>query len=37
MAKEKFVRNKPHINVGAIGHVDRGQPTLPSAITRYCA
>jgi elongation factor Tu len=37
MAKEKFVRNKPHINVGTIGHVDHGKTTLTSAITMYCA
>lgn len=35
MAKEKFVRTKPHINVGTIGHVDHGKTTLTSAIT-YC-
>ncbi|MDH4282053.1 MAG: GTP-binding protein, partial [Myxococcales bacterium] len=28
MAKEKFVRNKPHINVGTIGHIDHGKTTL---------
>jgi elongation factor Tu len=33
MAKEKFVRTKPHINVGTIGHVDHGKTTLTSAIT----
>jgi elongation factor Tu len=33
MAKQKFVRNKPHINVGTIGHVDHGKTTLTSAIT----
>src|SRR3989442_2315620 len=32
MAKEKFQRTKPHVNVGTIGHVDRGKPTLASAI-----
>jgi elongation factor Tu len=37
MAKEKFVRNKPHINVGTIGHVDHGKTTLTAAITMYCA
>jgi elongation factor Tu len=37
MAKDKFVRNKPHINVGTIGHVDHGKTTLTSAITMYCA
>src|SRR3989338_313183 len=33
MAKEKFIRNKPHMNVGTIGHVDHGKTTLSSAIT----
>ncbi|MCK5580608.1 MAG: elongation factor Tu [Candidatus Omnitrophica bacterium] len=33
MAKEKFVRNKPHMNVGTIGHVDHGKTTLSAAIT----
>jgi len=33
MAKEKFVRSKPHVNVGTIGHVDHGKTTLSSAIT----
>jgi len=37
MAKEKFVRTKPHINVGTIGHVDHGKTTLTSAITMICA
>ncbi|GAG98592.1 unnamed protein product [marine sediment metagenome] len=35
MAKKKFERTKPHINVGTIGHVDHGKTTLTSAIT-YC-
>jgi len=35
MSKEKFERNKPHLNVGTIGHVDHGKTTLTSAITRY--
>jgi elongation factor Tu len=35
MAKEKFVRTKPHVNIGTIGHVDHGKTTLTSAITRY--
>src|SRR5512136_62887 len=35
MAKEKFVRSKPHVNVGTIGHVDHGKTTLTSGITRY--
>jgi elongation factor Tu len=34
MAKEKFVRNKPHINVGTIGHIDHGKTTLTAAITK---
>ncbi len=34
MAKEKFERNKPHINVGTIGHVDHGKTTLTAAITK---
>ena len=33
MAKEKFVRSKPHVNVGTIGHVDHGKTTLTAAIT----
>ena len=37
MAKEKFQRNKPHINVGTIGHVDHGKTTLTAAITMYAA
>ena len=37
MAKEKFVRNKPHINVGTIGHVDHGKTTLTAAITMTLA
>jgi len=35
MAKEKFVRDKPHVNIGTIGHVDHGKTTLTSAITLY--
>ncbi|MCK9330182.1 MAG: elongation factor Tu [Candidatus Cloacimonetes bacterium] len=35
MAKEKFVRSKPHVNVGTIGHVDHGKTTLTAAITSY--
>jgi len=35
MAKEKFERNKPHVNVGTIGHVDHGKTTLTAAITKY--
>ncbi len=34
MAKEKFERTKPHVNVGTIGHVDHGKTTLTAAITR---
>ena len=37
MAKEKFIRTKPHMNVGTIGHVDHGKTTLSAAITSYCA
>ena len=36
MAKEKFERNKPHVNVGTIGHVDHGKTTLTTALTRVC-
>ncbi|PCI01508.1 MAG: elongation factor Tu [Alphaproteobacteria bacterium] len=35
MSKEKFERNKPHVNVGTIGHVDHGKTTLTAAITKY--
>jgi elongation factor Tu len=37
VAKEKFERNKPHLNVGTIGHVDHGKTTLTAALTRVCA
>ena len=37
MAKEKFQRTKPHVNVGTIGHVDHGKTTLTAAITMHCA
>ena len=37
MSKEKFERNKPHVNVGTIGHVDHGKTTLTAAITRVMA
>jgi len=37
MAKEKFERNKPHINVGTIGHVDHGKTTLTAALTKISA
>jgi len=36
VAKEKFERNKPHLNVGTIGHVDHGKTTLTAALTRTC-
>ena len=35
MAKEKFVRRKPHVNIGTIGHVDHGKTTTTAAITKY--
>ena len=35
MAKEKFERNKPHVNIGTIGHVDHGKTTTTAAITKY--
>ncbi|HCH08706.1 MAG TPA: hypothetical protein DEW32_05825, partial [Dehalococcoidia bacterium] len=37
MAKKMFVRNKPHVNVGTIGHVDHGKTTLTAAITQVLA
>jgi len=37
MAKEKFDRSKPHVNIGTIGHVDHGKTTLTAAITTYLA
>ena len=37
MAKEKFERNKPHVNIGTIGHVDHGKTTLTAAITMTLA
>ena len=37
MANEKFIRNKPHLNVGTIGHVDHGKTTLTAAITKMLA
>src|ERR671935_152172 len=37
MAKEKFERNKPHVNVGTIGHIDHGKTTLTAAITKVLA
>ena len=36
MAKETFNRNKPHLNIGTIGHVDHGKTTLTAAITKVC-
>ncbi|WP_297188775.1 elongation factor Tu [uncultured Porticoccus sp.] len=37
MSKAKFERNKPHVNVGTIGHVDHGKTTLTAALTRVCS
>ncbi|HEU5103496.1 MAG TPA: GTP-binding protein, partial [Roseiflexaceae bacterium] len=37
MAKQKFERTKPHVNVGTIGHVDHGKTTLTAAITKVLA
>src|SRR3546814_3391723 len=37
MANKKFERNKPHVNVGTIGHVDHGKTTLTAALTRVCS
>jgi elongation factor Tu len=37
MAKAKFERTKPHLNVGTMGHIDHGKTTLTAAITKYCA
>ncbi|AGM41604.1 elongation factor Tu [Spiribacter salinus M19-40] len=37
MSKEKFERNKPHVNVGTIGHVDHGKTTLTAALTKVLA
>ena len=37
MAKEKFDRNKPHLNVGTMGHIDHGKTTLTAAITKVLA
>ncbi len=34
MAKEKFERKKPHLNIGTIGHIDHGKTTLTAAITK---
>jgi elongation factor Tu len=35
MAKAKFERTKPHVNIGTVGHVDHGKTTLTAAITKY--
>ena len=37
MAKQKFERTKPHVNIGTIGHIDHGKTTLTAAITKYLA
>src|SRR3990172_8161616 len=37
MAKEKFDRSKPHVNVGTMGHIDHGKTTLTAAITKWCS
>jgi len=37
MAKSQFVRTKPHLNIGTIGHVDHGKTTLTAAITKVLA
>ncbi len=37
MAKQKFIKNKPHVNIGTIGHIDHGKTTLTAAITKYLA
>ena len=37
MAKQKFERNKPHVNIGTIGHIDHGKTTLTAAITKFLA
>ena len=36
MAKQKFDRSKPHLNVGTMGHIDHGKTTLTAAITKWC-
>jgi len=36
MSKEKFERNKPHVNIGTIGHVDHGKTTLTEQPSRKC-
>ena len=35
MAKKKFERTKPHVNIGTIGHIDHGKTSLTAAITKY--
>ncbi|HTX91672.1 MAG TPA: GTP-binding protein, partial [Anaerolineales bacterium] len=35
MAKQKYERTKPHMNVGTMGHIDHGKTTLTAAITKY--
>ena len=37
MAKQHFIKDKPHVNVGTIGHIDHGKTTLTAAITKYLA
>src|SRR5512145_1728092 len=37
MAKQKFDRSKPHLNVGTMGHIDHGKTTLTASITKYCS
>jgi len=37
MAKQKFIKNKPHVNIGTIGHIDHGKTTTTAAITKYLA
>ncbi|MCF8045592.1 MAG: elongation factor Tu, partial [Desulfarculaceae bacterium] len=37
MAKEKYERTKPHVNIGTIGHIDHGKTTLTAAITKHAA
>ncbi|MGQ0617286.1 MAG: GTP-binding protein, partial [Acidimicrobiia bacterium] len=37
MAKQKFERSKPHLNVGTMGHIDHGKTTLTAAITKVLA
>ncbi|MGH2658563.1 MAG: GTP-binding protein, partial [Actinomycetota bacterium] len=37
VAKKKFERNKPHVNIGTIGHIDHGKTTLTAAITKVLA